>query len=1252
MQFAGAVVEIQGLPGPLQPVKEDGSDAGATAVDANGLHGRALWDEQRNQYVVHLQNDLFIPVAEGNLRLWDPPAYEQGGCDLLWPSTQEMFATFAFDVAMLLAQRGWCLIEGIVGDQVRAGAVAEAEGLQGWYGVKREFVPDYLGRGGSGKVVELPFSTAALQDAGAKQPSDDQGANPHDALDRYEKCMADLAAELMPLAPDVMGFDCAGRRATMAWMPFAGRQETLELRGAPLSEEDVESGLLEGHLTFIRQRRVGLLWMVENSGGELVIVPRPDFADLEQVRLPARPNRLLVYRTDWMSFAYKPKPTATSLVLQTWLLEELPRLTMKNLVGDDLARSRAQGIVHGIPQPFGNRIHILSLAARTAGSIRHFSASTLAYVSGLDAFVEIPSTRFDVNLYCTADTHSSELGKSYCRHSGIFDNEHFVSFDDRFFGIMPQEVKLMSPAQRLVMEEGYTALHNAGHTKQSLKNRPVGVYVGDTGSEWSPMQAYEAGDLVPCFVSSCSQAITSARLSHCLSLRGPTSAIDTACSASLVAMQVSANNLRQTLREKQQKHTRVDSHLTEALNMGVSIQPGPIAFVALAGGGMLSHDGRCFTFNESADGYARGEGCCGVFLRISDRDEDVIDQMACLLGVAANQDGRSANLTAPNGPAQQACIVASMREAGCTAKQVVVAECHGTGTSLGDPIECGALRRVMEPRDTPLFAVSAKSHVGHLEACAGVKGVIKCIAMCNMSLATADPHLCTLNSNIDWTGFPAWFPNEISDTRLDANLAGVSSFGFGGTNARADLWSQKTVGHRSTGGITVPNLSMVQVTCPVTLGPIDYLTGEPLKSVLALGGDKHRADVLRDPLAPYDISRYVYSGGFRYRLSNPMDEYDEDVPAGCRLCISGSWSAWKKWQVMESRGSGIYGMYVVLGESRCERFYLSLDGHGDYEAIYPVARNAQEHVHILGPDDRREGRSWCIDGRDEEVAEGTIYLIQFKYGVLNKQVRWEPVKLDPDELLHVRQYPHTYFLAATFTSWLFQEMTAVDGEEGMWEVTGRIGPRGQEQFKFLRDRDWDQAIYPARLTSKMGVPVRGPGDMGSGKAWAVFGEPGELLRMRLQVQDARVTVELHRELGPPLVWEGVEGWDRHQYYTLGSWSSWEPTPMVMSSPGVFRCRVQPFIEADWAVIAAAEAEFRIAVDADPDQVFYPIEGGLASSFPGKQIVQGPDGDSRGRAWTIVSKDPSRSWLEISLDLTSMDRRRVVAWRWLDAASSR
>merc|ERR1719247_38241 len=209
--------------------------------------------------------------------------------------------------------------------------------------------------------------------------------------------------------------------------------------------------------------------------------------------------------------------------------------------------------------------------------------------------------------------------------------------------------------------------------------------------------------------------------------------------------------------------------------------------------------------------------------------EDVI---GCMIGACSNQDGRSASMTAPNGPSQQECIRGSMKEAGLDANDVTCAECHGTGTALGDPIEVGALKGVMRNRVVPLAETSAKAHIGHLEACAGMAGMLKCLAMCQASAGTPSPHLAALNPNLDISGYPTIFCTDIVEYGTNSGISGVSSFGWGGANGRADIWSPCRRGAnkvKSFSQVDIRQLHYVMVTCPIDEGPMHLLDGQAMR---------------------------------------------------------------------------------------------------------------------------------------------------------------------------------------------------------------------------------------------------------------------------------------------------------------------------------------------------------------------------------------------------------------------------------------
>merc|ERR1712014_122763 len=186
-------------------------------------------------------------------------------------------------------------------------------------------------------------------------------------------------------------------------------------------------------------------------------------------------------------------------------------------------------------------------------------------------------------------------------------------------------------------------------------------------------------------------------------------------------------------------------------------------------------------------------------------DLDSESRHAMLIGSCVNQDGRSASMTAPHGPSQQEVIRASMREAGVSPNLITIAECHGTGTALGDPIEVGALRGVMRgDRTVPILKTSSKTNIGHGEAAAGIAGLIKCIQMLRHVSGAPNIHLHAINPHLDVAGYPAYFETELLDFGQNSGLTGVSSFGFGGTNARADVWGHAEYGARKCITGTLP----------------------------------------------------------------------------------------------------------------------------------------------------------------------------------------------------------------------------------------------------------------------------------------------------------------------------------------------------------------------------------------------------------------------------------------------------------------
>jgi amino acid adenylation domain-containing protein/non-ribosomal peptide synthase protein (TIGR01720 family) len=356
-------------------------------------------------------------------------------------------------------------------------------------------------------------------------------------------------------------------------------------------------------------------------------------------------------------------------------------------------------------------------------------------------------------------------------------------FDADFFHISPREAERMDPQQRLAAETAWHALEDAGLATPDLEGSRTGVFAAAGGGDYAA-RFHRAGleEIDGFFPTGTSASILPARISYHLGLRGPSLAVDTACSSSLVALHLAARSLR-------------GGECDMAVVIAVNLLLEPDLTVALARAGMMAADGRCKVFDDRADGYVRGEGCgVLVLMRLDDALRGGHPVQGVIRGSAVNQDGRTNGMTAPNGPAQREVIEEALADAGLPPSAVDYVEAHGTGTLLGDPIEVLALGEVFaagRAAADPLWLGSVKTNVGHLEAAAGMAGVIKVLLALRQGEIPPHLHLETPNRRIPWPLLPFAVAIEAVPwpQRGDRRIAGVSSFSFGGTNAHVILES-------------------------------------------------------------------------------------------------------------------------------------------------------------------------------------------------------------------------------------------------------------------------------------------------------------------------------------------------------------------------------------------------------------------------------------------------------------------------------
>ncbi|MEO3758976.1 type I polyketide synthase [Mycobacterium sp. B14F4] len=392
---------------------------------------------------------------------------------------------------------------------------------------------------------------------------------------------------------------------------------------------------------------------------------------------------------------------------------------------------------------------------------------------GVDAIREVPEDRFDIDEFYDPDPETP--GKTYTRYGGFLDE--IDGFDPEFFGISPREAVWIEPQQRLMLETVWEGLERAGYAPSALRGSRTGIFAGVAANEYAHLLSSQSVDKIePYFITGNALNAIAGRVAFALGLEGPAVAVDTACSSALVAVHQACLALR-------------TGDCDMALAGGVNVLLSPVTVIAASRARMLSPVGRCKTFDASADGYVRSEGCGILVLkRQSDAVRDGDRILAVIPGSAVNQDGASSGLTVPNGGAQQRLIEAALARAGLTGGDVDYLEAHGTGTPLGDPIEVQAAAAAYDDSrdaDRPLLMGSVKTNIGHTESASGAAGLIKVVLSLQHELLPQSLHFDTPSPHIPWDSLPVQVVDKAVPWRANGRprRAGVSSFGFTGTNA-------------------------------------------------------------------------------------------------------------------------------------------------------------------------------------------------------------------------------------------------------------------------------------------------------------------------------------------------------------------------------------------------------------------------------------------------------------------------------------
>jgi len=1305
------LVEIFDQP-PVPPSPEAlERDPNAQPVDVEGRRGQTLaWVEEQKKYVVETFEGDLVAIPEEHLREFEPAPVAEGGFDLAYPGSDGRAADFQEDVATALLERKYCVVQMSLKQADRKAAVRQVQDLDEWVRFMPEFEPVYMGQRPDGKRAQWYVGNASDIVTEFDALGDEAALPGIETADEHLKSLAVCVCNVSPY----LGFNGVCRSNAMLHMNCANAEEEMNLLEDARTQA-VGAGVIQGHLAFYHRRKVCMFYFVNGSGGSLTLHPAD--GSEEDITISCQEGQAVIFRHDLMDYTYLPE--GRQLALQAWVFREQQAgecsLSQPELMAyADVIDAIPRGPVYGNN---GKSVDNMSFCMRIPGMILSPENYWTGLQSGYDGVILIPLERWNHDFYWTPDPEmAGPLGKTYTRHMGLTDNNmQMMSFDNDFFGIPTEDVQKIDPPNRCMLEVGYDCLYRAGWTREKLQGASFSLVAGAASGEFAGhvMNGWR-GQIFADSGTNLNMSVAAARFQYCLGMKGRCATIETACSSSLTAIALMHTHMRPDQAGQMKVGLKQEKN---GIGFGANGHFDPFYMIGLCGAKMLSIQGRCFTFDQSGDGFVRGEGQAAMHFKTSEGED--LARLAMLCGSCMNQDGRSASLTAPHGPSQQECIRHSLREAAIPPLKIQMQELHGTGTALGDPIEVGALRATMmmfdgDIRDHPLVKTSSKSNIGHTELCAGICGIIKCVLMGIFCTACPNNHIRLLNPHIDSNAYPVYFCTECVDQGKNRGYGGVSSFGFGGSNARGDIWARCLAGPRNTDPGSVVSTRQLTQDRVFTWGEVSK------QSIPRLGSTPHAENAL-DNLGDYDDA---------YMVGEQPGDDDE-------LYVIGSFNGWttcEKMTHVEEYGSYIFAM--PLGETCVEQFQICMNKN-EFFKIFPASKMANQDAIVLGPGMAPAGNRWVIDGRSQGLSQGTVYYISLQWDVetRKKTISWEP-SLDVNVVglaAELQPYRHRYFVLGSWTTWKPVEMMPARGEKpGTFETTVRVGIMRHEEFAFQRDGDKMQAIYPARqhdaaadrvnpiwswtqagveaiahdaekyghpkvgtaftpehlatartgdlrlenisggpsfkafnnqsqvfeasikakpgaggregprdleslsgmgLISNAGtesVPVCGPDHLGEGKRWKFDGTMGESVKILLRVWEGEVAVTTVNSRAGIRTWTNQQVALRRKYYVTGTWNAFGFTPMESEGTNVHWLRV---VMPQTQMVC-----FQIVVDEDKAQAIHPD---MALTDQLMSPVMGPDAKGEGLYWGLgVERGEA---IEIKLDLSQTDRRKVVTW---------
>jgi len=959
-----------------------------------------------------------------------------------------------------------------------ASASAELE-AQEWYQPAVLIQEGLLGVEGSNRIAKM--ASIDFPESSSEQFQD--------GLAGIDFAMWKLAEAIGPFQ-DEIGFRCCGRS-----VGFLHQASDPDLEEAELTDQEASDWS-----AIFTSRKILIMVCLGPGKGTLEMQPYDDEANVSEITTV--PGLVVVLRTDQLSFKFfcrgrEATHVATSFMLQNdilrmhrnkleahltppaqeldqWIdqrLREIKEMEPEEPTEDWTTKGDVpRNFIHAANRTwFKRQTTVCKGAAARLPVTWEPEVFFLGLTAGCDTVIEVPIMRWEHDTVYdpSPDCWKKDPPMTNCRHASFVDGVDL--FDNKLFGLSLAETKGMDPGQRLVLEVTYDALYRSGMRKNTLINSTCGMYVGTSMSEWN--SAEKAADVGIFGATGGAPSITAGRLSFCLGCKGASLAIDTEAASGLSACFWAAEAVEK----------KGAGHIQElSCGIGVHLCLAKAWWPAHTAAGFLCPGGRSFTFDASAQGHVRSEGVGTVVFRCQEKmdgQEEKDDQsVGTIVGGATQNSGKSAGMTAPSGPAEQAVLVEACRKSGITTLDVDVVECHGSGRFIADAIEaasCGrALRDGADSNEEEMLQLcSMKTNIGNCIETSGIASLIKTFHSIRWGIVCGNNHLNQLNPHLDISSCPLLMCTEPSEQKLSAVFVGVSSWGFGGTNVHLHCY----------GGVD-EEIRLPPEPTPQELRP--------------------------------RLSYWPSGGGDLGSMSRPRRGF----------FIIGSWSGWTEPEPMEDEGDGCYGYTLVLGDTRWEQFQLLIDNSYS-KVLHPQRYKAPKGTEVFGPTRQEEvmqDSTWFVDGRpnntqiraitasagatalatpepltftnEDEGLPGQLYRIRLHIAGKWRTVTWAKAKEAPQGLLALKGPEAKYYVAGSWNNYRFEEMTAVSDGTYTCEVSLSSGPN---RFQITRNGDWHQAIFPVSPNAGPTVEIEGPSD-GKDRHWLVSATAGEKLKITFQ----------------------------------------------------------------------------------------------------------------------------------------------------------